>query len=109
MSCNIPEEERTKWVVMVLVGMVVAIVGILAEGRVCDLREEEVLGELARREARAARAEDQFLVTRLRLTADVAELRRKLVASQVEALSCRAHYDAAVVDDLRKLRNSQGE
>jgi hypothetical protein len=101
MSCKIPEGESTKWVV--LVGMVVAIVGVLAEARVCDVREGEVLGELARSEARAARAEDQLLVARLRSAADVAELRRRLVASQAEALVCRARYDAAVVDELRKL------
>lgn len=101
MSCKIPEDERTKWVV--LVGMVVAVLGILAEARVCDVREEEVLGKLARSEARAARAEDQLLVARLRSTADVVECRRKLVASQAEALVCRVRYDATVVDELRKL------
>ena len=100
-------EERSSWVV--LVGMGLAVVGILAEARVCDVREEEVLGGLARSEARAARAEDQLMIIRLRSTADVVECRRKLVASQAEALMCRTTYDATVVDVLRKLRNSQGE
>lgn len=92
-----------------LVGMAVAVLGILAEARVCDVREKEVLGELARSEARAARAEDQLMVARLRSTVDVVELRRKLIASQVEALSCRTHYDATIVDILRKLPYSRGE
>ena len=106
MTLKIPE-ERSRWVV--LVGMAVAVLGILAEARVCDVREEEVLGELARSEARAARAEDQLMIIRLRSTADVVELRRKLVASQAEALMCRVNYNATIVDILRKLRNSQSE
>jgi len=104
MPWKIPEDEGSKW--LVLVGLVVAVLGVLVMARLCDVREKEVLEELARSEARAARAEDQLMVARLRSTVDVAGLRRQLAASRAEAASCRSHYNADVVDALRKVLNS---